>query len=136
MIVVDAMVIADLLLSEPGRAPSAVILEVDPWWAVPLLWRSEVANVLATRVRHGERTLESVLACFEKGEKLLKEKEYRVAHDRVLRACAASRCTAYDCEYVVLAETLGVPLVTGDRQVLDAFPGLAVTPEAFVKRGR
>ena len=136
MIVVDAMVIADLLLAERGRAPSAAVLEADPLWAVPFLWRSEVANVLATRVRHGERTLESVLECFAKAARLLKEKEHPVAHDRVLRACAASRCTAYDCEYVVLAETLGVPLVTGDRQVLDAFPGLAVTPEAFVRRGR
>jgi len=136
VIVVDAMVIADLLLAEPGRAFSAVVLDADPQWAVPHLWRSEVANVLATRVRHGERTLESVLVCFANGLELLEGKEYKVANDRVLRACAASRCTAYDCEYVVLAETLGVPLVTGDRQVLDAFPGLAVTPEAFVKAAR
>ena len=135
MIVVDSTVLMDLLLGDPGEGVVARVLATDPEWAVPFLWRSEVANVLATRVRHGERTLESVLTCFAKGAHLLREKEHPVAHDRVLRACAASRCTAYDCEYVVLAETLGVPLVTSDRQVLDAFPGLAVTPEAFVRRG-
>jgi predicted nucleic acid-binding protein len=136
VIVVDAMVIADLLLAEPGRASSSGVLEADPQWAAPILWRSEVANVLATRVRHGERTLESVLECFANGLELLEGKEHPVPHDRVLRACAASGCTAYDCEYVVLAEMRGVPLVTGDRQVLDAFPGLAVSPEAFVRRAR
>jgi predicted nucleic acid-binding protein len=136
VIVVDAGVLLDFLLGDPTRGVAAKVLAADPQWAVPFLWRSEVANVLATRMRHGERTLEMALGCLSSGLEIVEGKEYPVSHDRVLRACAASGCTAYDCEYVVLAETLNVPLVTGDSQVLSSFPGLAVTPEAFVKRGR
>lgn len=136
MIVVDATVLLDFLLGDPTGGIAAEVLATDPRWAVPLLWRSEVANVLATRMRHGERTLEMALGCLAAGSRIVEGKEHPVSHDRVLRACAASGCTAYDCEYVVLAETLGVPLVTGDTQILAAYPGLALTPEAFVKRGR
>jgi len=40
-------------------------------------------------------------------------------------ACEGKR-TAYDCEYVALAVTLGARLVTCDSQMLRAFPGVAV----------
>lgn len=37
----------------------------------------------------------------------------------------ASGCTAYDCEFVVLAKDLDVKLITLDRAVLKAFPDVA-----------
>jgi predicted nucleic acid-binding protein len=45
-----------------------------------------------------------------------------VSAERVLGLVARSTCTAYDCEYVALAQELAVPLVTADKQVLRAFP--------------
>ena len=37
-----------------------------------------------------------------------------------------SDCSAYDCEFSVLARRLGVRLVTMDKKLLKAFPGQAV----------
>ena len=45
---------------------------------------------------------------------------------------AASTCSAYDCEFVALAQNLGAPLVTVDRQILSQFPEIAVSLDAFI----
>lgn len=50
---------------------------------------------------------------------------------RVIDLAADSGCTAYDCEFVSLAERLNVPLVTSDKKLLAAFPGIAISMDAF-----
>ncbi len=48
-----------------------------------------------------------------------------VQSERVLRLVESSRCSAYDCEFVSVAQQLGVPLITADWALLKAFPALA-----------
>jgi len=55
-----------------------------------------------------------------------------VTSQQVLGLAIRSRCSAYDCEFVALAQDLRVPFVTADRQVLVAFPSIAVSPTDFV----
>jgi predicted nucleic acid-binding protein len=43
-----------------------------------------------------------------------------------------SSCSAYDCEFVCLARDPGLPLVTVNKKVLNAFSDLAVLPEIFL----
>jgi predicted nucleic acid-binding protein len=50
----------------------------------------------------------------------------------ILRLASVSKCSAYDCEFVALAHSLGVPLVTSDAEILDSFPSIAVSPKDFV----
>ena len=44
---------------------------------------------------------------------------------------ATSTCSAYDCEYVALAEDLNSTLVTSDRQILREYPTLTISLRAF-----
>ncbi len=45
----------------------------------------------------------------------------------VLHLAQISHCSAYDCEFVALARRLDVPLVTADKQILKAFPLIALS---------
>ena len=81
--------------------------------------------MLATGIRRRSLTLDLASAIQAEAEDLMTGREYQVPSADVLRLTAESGCSAYDCEYVLLARQLNVPLVTGDRAVLAAFPGIA-----------
>ena len=124
MIVVDTNVVAYLLLPGPQTAAAEALLEAQPTWAAPPLWRSEWRNVLVGYWRRGSLTLEQVIALQEQAETLVIGHEEPVQSEAVLRLAASSSCSAYDCEFVAAAQQLDAPLVTADRALLKAFPAL------------
>ena len=126
MIVVDTNVIAALVLPTSRYTEAAMeLLARDREWAAPTLWRSEFCNVLATGVRTGWLIEGQAMEALSSAEEVMAGGEYEVPGAEVLRAAIASGCTAYDSEFVVLAQDLGVRLVTLDRAVLRAFPTVA-----------
>lgn len=132
MIVADTNLLLDLYLAGRGTAQAEAVGARDPVWVAPLLWRSEFRNALAGLVRRQVLGIEDVVEIVREAEHAMLGREYSVLSQHVLRLAARSGCSAYDCEFVALAEDLRVRLVTGDRQVLRAFPALAIAPEAFV----
>ena len=132
MIVVDTNLIAYLYLQGEYTTHAEQVLQQDSAWAVPLLWRSEFRNVLAFYLRQKLLSLNDAEEIMEKAEAFLLGREYEISSTHVLRLAHASQCSACDCEFVSLAQELGVPLVTADRKVLKAFPQVAMTPSAFV----
>lgn len=131
MIVADVNLVAYLLLGGPEQPAAQRVLERDPHWAAPLLWRSEFRSVLASFMRQRGLSIRDALHAQGLAERLFVGREFSVPGDRVLALVAASDCSAYDCEYMALANELAVPLVTADRQLLFAFPDRATSPERF-----
>ncbi len=131
MIVVDTNVIGHLYLTSERSQQAEQALRRDPQWAAPLLWRSEMRNVLAFHVRRKLLSLEDACRIMEEAVSLMRGREYQVASQKVLALAASSGCSAYDCEFVALAQDLGVPLVTVDGQILRQFPACAFALEAF-----
>jgi predicted nucleic acid-binding protein len=125
MIVVDTNIVAYLYLESELTARAEAQLKNDPEWAVPLLWRSEFRNVLAGAIRRKALSLEEACQISTEAESLLAGNEHEVHSRPVLELVRDSDCSAYDCEFVVLAKQLGVKLVTMDSKLLKAFPKLA-----------
>lgn len=131
MIVVDTNVVAYLYLQGDFTERSEALLEHDPDWAAPLLWRSEFRNILAGYLRRKTLTFESALQLQREAESLLAGAEHEVDSRLVLELVRESDCSAYDCEFVALAITLGVRLVTMDAKLLKAFPARTVALTAI-----
>lgn len=122
MIVVDSNVVAYLYLPSEYTVFAEALFEHDPNWAAPVLWRSEFRNILAGYLRR--KTLSFAQACHvqSEAEDLLVGSEFDVESKAVLRLVRDSDCSAYDCEFIALAEKLDTKLVTVDKKLLKAFP--------------
>ena len=132
MIVVDTNVIGCLYLPADHSLQAEQALRKDPLWAAPLLWRSELRNVLALHMRKGLLSLPNAQRIMEAALRRMQGREYEATSDRILAFAASSTCSAHDCEFVALAQDLNIPLVTVDRQILSQFPDLALPLAEFV----
>jgi len=131
MIVVDTNLIGYLFLSSEGSLLAEAVLIKDMDWVAPLLWRSELRNVLAYYLRKNLLTLSEAYQIMEEAIHMMRGREYEVTSLHVLNLVATSSCSAYDCEFVALAQELQVPLVTADKQILAQFPDTAVSLDQF-----
>ena len=134
MIVADANLIAYLVLPGERTEQAEAVLLRDPVWVVPLLWASELRSVVSQYIRSGDLTLAQGSATMERAAALVAGREAPVDSREVLELAHRSGCSSYDCEYVALAVSLDIRLVTSDRTILREFPRVAVAPEHFVDK--
>jgi predicted nucleic acid-binding protein len=134
VIVVDTNIICYRCMASPYASAADAAWRRDSQWIAPMLWRSEFRNALAGALRQRSLTLESALEIASVAEAMLEGNEFLVSTHVVMRLVADSRCSAYDCEFVALAEEQRVSLLTVDRQVLRNFPKIAIPLEKFVRR--
>ena len=114
-----------LWLRESFADVATKLLAADPEWLAPLLWRSEFRNVVVGALRRKTISIHTAFVAIQGAERQMAGHEQMVDSRAVLRLAMRSRCSAYDCEYVALAEETGVPLVTNDSQILKDFPSIA-----------
>ncbi len=131
MIVVDTNVIASMWMPNDMDEWVYKVLKKDDEWVTPLLWRSEFRNVLSIYLRKGILDLSVVLQTIEEAEQLMNANEFEVNSTQVMSIVSDSSCSAYDCEFVALADDLNVPLVTFDKKILREFPDIAMSPKEF-----
>ncbi len=127
MIVVDTNILVYLYLPTKHTQKVEALLANDPEWIAPTLWRSEFRNVLALYLRKNLLTFDQALAIQHEAEALLQNKEFIVTSLDVLQRVQKSECSAYDCEFVALAQNMHVKLITIDKKVLKNFPETAIS---------
>lgn len=126
MIVVDSNILAYLYLPGDRTAAAEALLEQDPEWAAPVLWRSEFRNIIAGYMRRKTITFDQACSLQSEAESLLAGAEFEVDSSSVLELVRDSDCSAYDCEFIALAIKLNTKLVTVDKKLLREFPTRAV----------
>lgn len=133
MIVVDTNIIAYFFIPGLHTACAEKALLKDNEWAAPFLWKSEFRNVVAGYLRQKRIGFATSLQIAGEAEKLLNKHEYIIPTEKIMELVEKSACSAYDCEYVALADELRIPLITTDQQILKSFPEIAISLEKFIK---
>jgi len=135
VIVVDTNLVAYAVLPGERTADALALAERDPEWIAPALWRRELRNVLATLMRVRRLPLAAAVAAFKAAEGLVTDANVEPSVEQCLRVAARGSVSAWDAEFVFVAEALGLPLVTADRRLARAFPGrVAALPDAIAGR--
>ena len=125
MIVADSNLIASSVLVSAATEAALSVREHDDDWRVPRLWRYEVLNIFATMIKTkrlsrvvGESLYAQLLA-------VLGPQELDASPESVLKLVEDHAISGYDAQFVALAQELGVPLYTQDRELLKKFPSVA-----------
>ena len=132
MIVVDTNIISYLYLSSEYSKQSEDLLTFDSDWVAPILWRSEFRNVLALYLQKNLLALDEILLIIHHAEKLLSVGEYEISSAHIMQLVKSSNCSAYDCEFVALAQHLNVPLITADKKILNKFSNIAKSVNSYI----
>jgi predicted nucleic acid-binding protein len=127
VIVVDVNVLAYLLIEGEHSAKASALLEREPEWVAPPLWRDELINVLCTYERLGKAERAENLQRLALAEQTL-AKTYEVPAETIFSVAAKTGCSGYDSQYLALAMELGVPLFTFDKKILTSSPQTAKRP--------
>jgi predicted nucleic acid-binding protein len=133
MIVVDTNIISYYFIKGEKTELAESVWEKDPEWVVPFFWRREFMNVVSKYCRFNGMALDEAKLLFGNALEILSEKECHTDHENVLECSVTKSVTVYDAEYVSLAKSLGIRLVTADREILGKFPETAVSMEDFTR---
>jgi predicted nucleic acid-binding protein len=131
LIVVDSNVLAYLLIEGEQTPQAAAVWRLDPEWCLPVLWRHEFLNILATYVKAGGADIADVEEVWREALRLAGPGEHEGDPIAALRLAVRHKISAYDAQFVALAQQLEIPLVTEDRRLRAAFPGQFLSMQAF-----
>lgn len=136
MIASDCTLIAQFFLTTPDTELAREIALLDADWLVPPLWRSELRSVLRKYLLRKDLSVEQSIEVMSAAEAMLEGGEVAVSSAEVMAIVASSGCSAYDAEYISIARSFGVPLVTADKRLRERFPGLAMSAAEFLRTPR
>jgi predicted nucleic acid-binding protein len=111
MIVVDTNIIGYLYLESDRSLQAELAFIKHPHWAAPLILCGPLRSVLALYIRKKFIALEDAVRNMDEAMNIMS-----------------------NYEFVALAQDLGVPLITIDKQILDQFPADAVSLEEYVSK--
>lgn len=132
MIVADTNLVSYLLIE--GEHTDAVrrVWDKDSDWVLPPLWRSEFLNVLATVHRADVISRDQAMLAWERAKPLFGPGEVEPLGEEVLNIAIERGVSAYDAQFVAVAEKLGLDLVTADKRICKRCPHVAISIESFL----
>jgi predicted nucleic acid-binding protein len=134
LIVVDTNIVAYLLLKGARTAQAEAVRARNAQWRVPALFPHEWINVLTAHVRANLLDRDTAARTYRRGMSMVQIDAQPVDAITILNLHLLTGRSSYDCEFIELAERLGVPLVTVDGEILSSSLDFVFHPDAFLSR--
>ena len=134
MIVIDANILIYALIECDNSRLIPQLRAKDADWRTTGLCLHETLNVLATYQRRGLLTLEQCRELLKSANRFITVAQCEVDMEASLAAAAKYGITGYDAQYVALAQNLAVPLITEDRKLRQAVPGIGISMQEFIEQ--
>lgn len=132
MIVIDANILIYSLIEGDYSQLIQKLRERDADWRTTSLCLHETLNVLATYQRREILTLAQCKKLLDHAERFMKVAQCEVKMDAALAVAAKYAITGYDAQYVALSQSLNASLITEDRKLRMAVPGIAFSMQEFL----
>lgn len=136
MIVADTNLIANLILKQDQTETAQEVYRHDPEWVTPELWRHEFLNVLANYLRFDHVQPERLALAWQSANTLFANSARQPDMLLALKLAGERNISAYDAQYLTLAQTLNLPLVTEDRKLRQAAPDLTLSMQDFLEQAQ
>lgn len=125
MIIVDCTAIADFFIGEAEIQKAAQsLLELDPEWVSPVLWRYEFGNVLRSQVRAGKISVKLMSRYLRAAENIVLESVVELDSVAVGEIAHAHELSFYDASYVWLGQVRGISFYSRDDKLRRKCPSL------------
>ena len=134
MIVIDTNILAYGILaqSDPTKRAQVEKLLAREQVLVPVLWRHEFLNLLASYAKAGMVTLPVAEGTWRQAVATMQDAEGEVDFVRALEIAAQLNISGYDAEFLALAEGANTVLVTEDQKLRKAAPALALSLKEYL----
>jgi len=131
MIVADANLVTYYYLPGPFQPLAQKIIQKDSVWLVPPIFISEFRNILLGFVRKEKLNKKDATELAVRVELIFSQRTKIISSVQTMDVACDSGCSAYDAEYIALAQMMDIKLVTNDKFLLATFPKVAVSLEDF-----
>ncbi len=131
MIVVDTNIVTHFLIEGEKSSEARNVWQRDNEWRLPVLWQFEFANVLATHGKAGFLPVDDLKETMLYAKQLFAGRELPVNPADAVELAVEAKISAYDAQFVVLSQVLGVPLVTEDKKLVRTFPDSTIDLAGF-----
>lgn len=126
MIVADTNLVVYYILPTVHTERAQRRRKLDRDWRVPRLFEHELTNALTRYLGQKMIDRDEAIALHRMAMSLVTVEHEPFPPLDIFNAHLQTGCTSYDCEFLLLARRLGVPLVTLDQQLLRAASDCAV----------
>lgn len=134
MIVVDTNIVAYLSIEGERTAQARVLWDSDPHWQMPIIWQHEYLNILSTYTRSDGIGLEDAKHLWKIVTQKFIDAHIEIDMSVALDLAVQHNISAYDAQFIALANELEVPLISEDKRLRDRCPERVINMAEYIDR--